>query len=194
MPKDFISLNLYRILNMSKISKIILLLVLLYTNVSFATTANDNIKLILLQRIAQYIQWPELPNKEFTIGVLDNNSLKEQMNELYEDSTIHNLPINIVNITKESSLFDLDKVDILYLTIEKSQKIDNILNVLNKKATLLVTEFPDDVYNNMHLAFYYDKNKKIKFLINQEALEENDLKASYKLLRLAKIVERKEND
>ena len=164
----------------SILKKLILVLFLLNSSL-----ASDPIKITLVERISQFIEWPYLDN-EFAIGVYKNEELKNEMIETYMGKTIHKLPIKIYNIQNYKDI-ELNKLNLIYFTNEISADIDQVLKKINKSPILIITEFPNDVYQGMHVGLYYE-NQRIKFMINQKALEDINLKASYKILKLAKIV------
>lgn len=159
-----------------------ILIISLLLNYSFGS---NSIKITLVERISQFVQWPQL-NDKFIIGVYKNEQLKDKMNDIYKDKTIQRLPIEVYNIIDFQDT-RLKEVNVLYFTKEASPEVDKILKTVNNLAVLTITEFPNDVFEGMHLGLYYE-NQKIKFVINQESLENAKLKASYKLLKLAKIV------
>lgn len=146
---------------------------------------SNPIKISLIERITHFIQWPSL-NEEFVIGIYKNKKLREDMLEAYDGKLIHDLPIEVVNIKNYKDI-KLQKINLLYFTEDSTKEIDKIIKKINKDPILIITESANDVYQGMHLGFYY-KNKRIKFVINQQALENAQLKASYKILKLAKIV------
>ena len=166
---------------MINIAKKLIIILLLFNN----CLSYDTIKITLIQRVSQFIQWPEL-NEKFIIGVYQNEKLKDEMIKLYKDKTIQKLPIEIYNIKDEKDK-RIEKLNLIYFTKELSIEIDKVLEEIKKSPILVITEFPNDVYEGMHFGLYYE-NQRIKFIINQEAIEEAKLKASYKILRLAKIV------
>ena len=165
----------------NSIKKILIIALLLSTTI----LGSNPIKISLIERITQFIQWPSL-NEEFIIGVYNNKQLRNDMLEAYDDKSIHDLPIEVLNI-KNYKDEKLNKINLLYFTEESTKDIDKILKRIKNKPILIITESANDVYQGMHLGFYY-KNKRIKFVINQQALENAQLKASYKILKLAKIV------
>lgn len=167
---------------MNNLIKRILFLVLILFSTAFGT---NNIKITVVERITHFIQWPKLEN-EFIIGIYQNEELKEQMKLIFENKTIQNLPVKVYNIENPQDN-RLDEINLLYFTKESSSNVDKIFKKINKKPVLIITDFPNDVYHGMHLGLFY-KNKRIKFIINQEALEKAQLKASYKILKLSKIV------
>jgi len=156
------------------------------TLILFSTAfGSNNIKITIIERITHFIQWPNLENK-FIIGIYQNEDLKDQMNIILKEKKIQRLPVTVYNI-KNPEDERLDEINLLYFTKESSSSVDKIFKKIKNKPVLIITDFPNDVYHGMHLGLYY-KNKRIKFIINQEALENAKLKASYKILKLSKIV------
>lgn len=162
------------------IKKIILLLLLISSSLD-----SSLIKITFIEKISEFISWPILGN-EFVIGVYKDEQLKDEMSEIYKDKTIQKLPIKVYNIQNEKDI-ETNKINLIYITKELSSDLDQILKKINNSPILLITEFPNDVYQGIHLGLYYE-NQKIKFIINQEALENAKLKASYKILKLAKVI------
>ncbi len=166
------------------IKRAIFILIFLVNNIF----ASDNVKIALIEKITHFIKWPNL-NEKFVIGIYKDEEIKDKMIQIYKDKKIHKLPIQVFNI---HNLRDpnLKKINLLYFTKESSKSVDSIFKKIKKSPILIITDFPNDVYQGMHLGLYY-KNKRIKFVINQQSLENAKLKASYKILKLAKIVKEK---
>ena len=162
-----------------------LILFIILLNLNFLNA--DILKITLVEKITQFIKWPELKDT-FVIGIYKNEDLQKQMLEIYENKKIHELPIKVINIDSSNDKRIKD-INLLYFTKESSIEVDKISQRIKEKAVLTITEFPNDVYDSMHFGFYY-KNKRIKFLINQELLKNSNLKASYKILQLSKIVQK----
>lgn len=151
----------------------------------------DSIKINMIEKVSQFIQWPNNLEKEFIMAVYKNEQLQIKMQDAYQDKKIHELPIKVININSINEL-KKDKVNLIYITYEMSKELDVFLKELKNDPILIITDFPNDIYNeNIHLALYFSE-QKIKFSINQTALENTNLKASYQLLKLAKIIQ-KEN-
>ena len=164
--------------------KAIFFIILISSNIH----ASSSVKISLIEKITQFIQWPEI-NKEFKIGIYQDKKLKIDMENFYKNKKIHKTNIKLYDIDYFTQN-KIDSLNLIYFTKESSANIDLILKRIKNKPILIITEFPNDVYHGMHLGIYY-KNKRIKFVINQESLEKSNLKASYKILKLAKIVKDK---
>ena len=161
------------------------LLIFILLNLNFLNA--DILKVTLVEKITQFIKWPNLENT-FVIGIYKNKDLQKEMIKVYKDKQIHKLPIKVINIL-DSNDIRIKDINLLYFTKESSVEVDSIIKQVKTFPVLTITEFPNDVYDSIHFGFYY-KNQRIKFLINQKLLEESKLKASYKILQLSKIVKK----
>lgn len=157
--------------------------------ISSSIDASSSVKISLIEKITQFIHWPEIKD-DFKIGIYQNKQISKDMEIFYLDKKIHRSNIKIYDIN-DFTQDEIEELNLIYFTKESSANIDLILKRIKNKPILIITEFPDDVYQGMHLGIYY-KEKRIKFIINQESLEKSNLKASYKILKLAKIVKDKE--
>ncbi len=166
--------------------KLLLAIILLNTAI---IADNINLKFTLLNKIPEFITWPYL-DKNFVIAVYKDEKLKEKMVEYYKDKNIHKLTIKVININNSQDE-RLKDVNLFYNNKDNVKSIEKFIKELKKYPILIVTEFPDYVYDGLHISFYFE-HKRIKFLINTDALDNSKLKASYKLLKLSKIV--KEED
>jgi hypothetical protein len=168
--------------------KSLIKLIFLFTFLANTLYANS-VKITLIERLTQFIEWPYLDN-EFKIGVYKNDNITYDIEEAYENKKIHRLPIKVYNIKDEHDL-NLNQLNILYFPAETNLDSEKIISKIDKYPVLTITDYANDVYSGMHIGLYYE-NKKLKFIINKEAIDKSGLKASYKLLKLAKIVKRGE--
>lgn len=170
---------------------ILIKILLLFFILGTTTFSSDTIKITIIERITHFIQWPELQDK-FYIGIYKDEKLKEQMIDAYNNKKIQKLPIEVFDI-KNPDDNRINSLNLLYFTKESSKDVDKLFKRIEDKPILIITEHPNDVYTGMHLGLYY-KNKRIKFIINKDSLEKAKLKASYKILKLAKIVKKESID
>lgn len=147
----------------------------------------NSVKIVLIERVSQFIEWPVLPNY-FKIGIYQNEEVKKEMEALYKDKTIQGLPIVIKSIKNESDIHS-NNPNLIYFPQGIPTNFDALVKKIRKSPILFVSDLTNDVNENVHLSFYFE-DKKIKFIVNTVLLENSHLKASYKLLKLAKIVEK----
>ncbi|MCJ8326372.1 MAG: YfiR family protein [Campylobacterales bacterium] len=163
--------------------KKIFILIIVFQNILLFS---NPIKLSIVKKISQFVQWPNDFNEEFLIAVYMNNKLKNEMINLYKNKTIHKKLVKVINI-KNIDDKRIKDINLFYFTKELENKGKEILFKLKKNNTLIISDFKNDIYLGMHLVLYYE-NKRIKFLINTKALDDSNLKASYKILKLAKLL------
>ena len=163
-------------------------IIFLFIFLTLSLQASDSVKISIIEKLTQFIQWPN-NKKIFSIGIYQDKSLSKEMRKIYFDKEIHESKIKVYNIDHFLDN-DINKLDLIYFAKDSSKDIDLIVKKIKNKPVLIITEFPDSVYNGMHLGIYY-QNKRIKFIINKDNLDKSKLKASYKILNLAKVVKDK---
>lgn len=171
---------------MSNTLKKVIFLFILFENILLFS---NPIKLSIVKKISQFIQWPEDNNETFLIAVYKNEMIKNEMIHLYKNKTIHKKMIKVINIDNYND-YRIKNINLLYFTKKFNNKENNFLIKLRKYSIFTISDHKNDIYLGVHLTLYYE-NKRIKFLINTKALENSNLKASYKILKLAKIVKAK---
>src|SRR5207248_1219657 len=76
---------------------------------------------------------------------------------------------------------------ILYISQSESNRLDHILEKLDKKPILTVSDIPGSAPQGVMIRFF-PEGSKIRFRINAEAAREAKLSLSSILLRVAEIV------
>lgn len=166
-----------------KISIKLLFFILFLNSQIFA----NPVKAVLIERLCQFVEWPDLKNS-FKIGVYQNNEIIKSMDNLYKDKEIQNLPVSVKNIKNENDS-SLSSLDLIYFPQDIPSSFESAIKKINKSPILIISDSPNDVNNLAHISFYFE-DKKIKFMVNKDLLEGSHLKASYQLLKLAKIVDK----
>ena len=75
--------------------KKIFILIIVFQNILLFS---NPIKLSIVKKISQFVQWPNDFNEEFLIAVYMNNKLKNEMINLYKNKTIHKKLVKVINI------------------------------------------------------------------------------------------------
>jgi serine phosphatase RsbU (regulator of sigma subunit) len=167
--------------------KILILLALFFIilNKSFSQGAfNDATRALYIMDISRYIEYPEeimMPAEEFSIGVLsaEDNLYWELENLAKTRKFIQGKPIRVYLYR---DLDHLDKNMVLYVNKDEGFKINNILNAVKGKHTLLITEgyeFRESMINFKIL------NNKPRFEVNEALLNKEGLKVDELFLALA---------
>lgn len=134
--------------------------------------------------IYNFTKYLELNNNSptFVIGVLGNSPIIEPLENYSINKKIDDKKIEIVKLLNTSEIKNCQIVfmpEFVSFTI-----IQDFLNLENSKKTLVITEKIGALEAGSSINFLIIDNK-IKFEINQAALNKNNIKASSQLLKLA---------
>lgn len=146
---------------------------------------SELIRASMIEKIANFIEWPSLNEDHFSICAFDNTSLLTALETYYKNSFIGKKPIRLVTFNHFNTS---SGCQILYLGIAESAKLENILKLIDDQPILIITEKKDDVSQGAHVDFFVEDNR-LHLEVNRTALLKSNLKASYHLLGVARIVE-----
>jgi hypothetical protein len=164
-------------------------LILNASSVQCAVSAPD-LKGAMIQRIATFVGWPSCGRSDVVIGVYDDPDSFEKFKNLYRNQTILGRPIAVRAFDQISQLDVLANCDILCIGEISTSQRSKILQKLAKSSVLIVGNSRGDAEAGVSLVLLEEGNR-YRILINQEALKNANLRADYRLLKLAELVEGK---
>lgn len=147
-----------------------------------AQISTRKLEAIYLYNFTKYIDWHRT-HEVFVIGVLRDTHIATELSENLKGKEINNTPIQFKTI---SSLSDATHCQILYLPKSESRDLNALLQTISNKNVLLVSE-EDLAARGASVSFFTD-GSKLRFKINQQALDKAGLKASSSLLGLAIVI------
>ncbi|RLD62288.1 MAG: YfiR family protein [Bacteroidetes bacterium] len=167
---------------MKKIS----LLISLFILISLSSKAQiPKLQSIFIYNFTKYIEWPaSYKSGDFTIGVIGQTPLTKELNNLAKSKKAGSQTISIKKFNKVS---EIDKCNILFIPKNKSNELSNILNKLNGKSTLIITEKKGMAKQGAGINFVIVNNKQ-KFELNKANITKYKLKISPSLINLAIII------
>lgn len=139
----------------------------------------SDLQAIYIYNFAKYTSWPQELDT-FTIAVYDDAAMHKVISQKLADKTIKGKPIEvklIYSVTKE------DFFHLIYLNRQHSKNLAEVIQNCQQQNTLIVTE--NDQINKGAMISFLVIGNKLRFKINQEALEDKELTASEGLLGLA---------
>lgn len=144
-----------------------------------------NLKAAFIYNFTRFIEWDDgvFPN-EFVIGIVGNSMIDMPLEEIARSHKAGNKQIKIRRYT---SLKEIEKCNILFISKNVKISLDDILTKNDLKKTLIVSEKANYAQQGAGINFVI-LDKKLKFEINQKALADAGLKVSSQLLKLAIIV------
>jgi hypothetical protein len=147
----------------------------------------DAVKAEFLYRFAGYVEWPgdlamDLP---FTIAVVAEDGVFEQLQHLLPGRTIQN---RRVEIRKVSGVSDLEHAQILYVPSHASQVSRALMSAAIGRPILIVTDETGGLAHGGTVNFV-QLDRHVRFEISLTAAERSKLKINSGLLSVASYVE-----
>jgi hypothetical protein len=161
--------------------------------IAFAVSAFDiqseveeyQAKAAFIYNFTKFVEWEDNSlNKQpdFNIGVLGDSPIIKPLQELAGNKRINNKKINVI---RYGSLNEIRNCLVLFIPDSTSpQVIKESTQSSNLKSTLIITERNGDLEYGAGINFLI-VNNKIRFEINVNSLNRNNIKASSQLLKLA---------
>jgi hypothetical protein len=159
------------------------------SNRLFSQQTEVMMKAVAFEKISLFIDWPVISagdsvSSNFVITVLGQNIFGTTLEELYRDKRIKNKKVTVNYLT---AIQDIGKCDLLFISKMKIGEIKKILAFVKGKPVLIVSDsegFADaGCFVNM-----YEFENKLRFEINQKAMQDAGFKIDYRLLRVSKVL------
>ena len=155
------------------------------------------VKAAYLYNFAKFIEWPDdaLGDEEapFVIGVLGDDPFGQSLDDTVKAKKIAKRPVKIRRLrwSEQEDRAEVKSCQILYISNSERSRLKEILAALEDQPVLLVADITGFASDGGMIGFVLEQ-QRIIFEINREALEQAKLKASAKLLKLARIVKPKD--
>lgn len=158
-----------------------------------AAAKEYQIKAVFLFNFTQFVQWPadafRDPESPLVIGVLGEDRFGPFLDQTVtgEEMENHNLVVE-----RYASIDDIKDCHILFVSLTDKQVIRRALDKVKSKPVLTVSDSDGFARSGGMIAFF-NADGKTRLRINVDAVTEGRLVVSSKLLRLAEIVQGKNN-
>jgi len=138
-------------------------------------------------RFERFVKWPKSQNnrKLFIIGIIGNSPFKKKLKSIYANKTFTNKPIEIRHL---KHLDEIKNCHILYIAPLKNFTLDEVLDSAKEKGVFLISYHKGWGEKGVHLNYYIDQAKNLKFELNPYTSKRDKIIINLKLLRLSKIV------
>ncbi|MEW5797509.1 MAG: YfiR family protein [Bacteroidota bacterium] len=145
-------------------------------------------KAVYLLNFLQFVEWPdsviEKDQSPIILSIVGDDPFGDIIDETFRNEKIGTHP---VLITRFRSINEIGKCHAVFISASEKHALHERLQRLNESSILTVSDIDNFGERGGGIGFYLEKNK-VRFKINLMALKQGDLKASSKLLRLAKII------
>lgn len=140
---------------------------------------------MMVFNFTRYVQWPDQSSGgEFVIGVVGNNDVYKTLNEWYGGKPKDGKTF-VVKLFKSSS--DLTDCHVVFLDKSKSGEFDAVQTKVQGKGTLVITDRNGLGERGSAINFKTVDNK-LRFELNQKAIEASNLKVSGALSSMAILI------
>ncbi|MFI3154715.1 MAG: YfiR family protein [Methylococcaceae bacterium] len=154
-------------------------------NSAEAAESSELIRASIIEKISRFIEWPVWTGERFTLCVADKAPLLPALQTYYANTSLANKPVSLLTFR---GVHELKDCQVIYLSDDQSDDLETILQSVRNQPILIVTEKKDDVSQGAHVDFFVEDNR-LHLEVNRTALLNSGLKASYHLLKVARIVE-----
>lgn len=139
---------------------------------------------LFIYSFTRYVQWPEAYTQgDFEILVLGDTPLMDELKVLGNKKVGE----RAIKITKINSVAEIRKCNMLFVPVDKSDKITEVLQKIDTQSVLLMTEQPGLGAQGSCINFI-TKEGRLAFELNQAAFTKRNLKASNELTRIATMI------
>jgi hypothetical protein len=140
---------------------------------------------MMVFNFTKYVQWPDYSDKgEFVIGVIGNNEVYETLNAWYSGKA---KGAKTYVIKKFNSSAEITDCHVLFIDKSKSNEFEEVNAKVKGKGTLVITDKHGLGEKGSGINFRTIDNK-LKFELNQKALETAHLKVSGALSSMAILI------
>ena len=140
---------------------------------------------MMVYNFTKYVQWPDhSATGEFIIGVVGNTDIFNTLNGWYGGKPRGS---KTYIIKKFNSAAEVTDCHVLYIDKSKSGEFDNVNDKLKGKGTLIITDKSGMGEKGSSINFKLVDNK-LKFELNQKAIEASNLKVSGALSSMAILI------
>lgn len=165
------------------------MMVVVLMALSSATFAQDRpmheIYSMMVFNFIKYVQWPDHDKSgEFVIGVVGNSEIYNTLNEWYGGKA---KGAKTYVVKKFNSASDVTDCHLVFIDKSRSGDFDTISGKVKGKGTLVVTD-RNGLGEKGSCINFKTVNDKLRFELNQQAIEASNLKVSGALASMAILI------
>jgi hypothetical protein len=145
-------------------------------------TQNHSLQSVFIYSFTRYVIWPESHNQgDFEILVLGDAPIVEELKKMAAAKKVGERTIRITQIDSPE---DIRKCNILFVPSSKSTLFADVVSKVSTQPILIITEEPGMGTKGSDINFI-TKDGKLRFELNQAAVDKQNLKIANELSRLA---------
>jgi len=173
---------------MKNINIYIILLSIVFISINAQAVNEYKLKSALIEQFTKFIEWPDSWNsakseKPFVICIFGKSEISHYIKNDYSETKIKGKNVKIIETT---FLQDILQADILYIGKVDEYRLRSILELINKKPILTLSDSEGFADKGVMVNFITFKNK-VKFEVNTTSINNANIKMSSLLLNYAII-------
>jgi len=140
---------------------------------------------MMVFNFVKYVQWPTNDNsREFVIGVVGNTEIYNTLTTWYGGKAKGTKTYLIKKFNNASEVTDCQ---VIFIDKTKSNEFDAVNNKVRGKGTLVVTD-RNGLGSRGSCINFKTENDKLRFELNQQAIEASNLKVAGSLTSMAILI------
>lgn len=165
--------------------KIYFLVLILTLSVASAHAQNYKMHSVFIYSFTRYVQWPDPYNQgDFEILVLGDSPIIDELRAMAQAKKVGE---RVIKVTKINSAAEIRKCNMLFLAMNRSGLITEVMEKVNTQSILVVSEEAGLGQKGSDINFIM-KDGKLAFELNQASVNKQGLKVSNELSRLAILI------
>ena len=166
---------------------LVIIVALCHTRSALAASREYQVKAAFIYNFTQFIEWPKEAfvgaDAPFVIAVLGQDPFEGALENILAGKSVGNRPI----VTRHfNSVDDVRPCQILFMPAAMDDSVRDVLGKLGKSPVLIVGE-TEGLLSAGGAVRLYLEDGRMRFQINPDVLDAARLKASAKLMQLARV-------
>ena len=137
---------------------------------------------LFLYNFAKYSQWPNNSSGEFKITVFGNSKVYQELQKI---STSKKINGRSIAVTKAMNVSEIGETDLLFISLGKSNAIGEVMTSTTGRPIMVVAEKKGLYEKGACISFYVGEDSKLRFQINDQELNNRNLKMAQSLKGMA---------
>lgn len=140
---------------------------------------------MMIYNFLKYVQWPgEMNTGEFTIGVIGDDDVYNTLNTWYGNKTRGD---KTLIVKKYNSVAEIGNIQLLYIGGKAANNFEEIKSKIDGQSTLTVSD-KNGLGQKGSCINFKVVGGRLKFELNQAAVDANNLKVSSQLSSMAILI------
>ena len=142
---------------------------------------NEKFKALFIYNFTNYIEWPGGNNGTFTITVLGDSPITNELKAISKIKKVGNATIEVKQV---NSVSEIGSTQIVYILPSKKKSLPDVYQALSGKPVLIIS---DNAQGKFGINFI-EVDSKQSFQISKNNIEEHKLKVNSSLIALGTAV------